>query len=187
VRRSLRDFDTWSAGRAEIKRALTPEELAEGQRVLFASHAERWQKEGRRGVFASVLFRTFHQRLMPELLRRGQLDLRWMVVDGRPLAALYNYVYAGRVHFYQGGRVLDLPKHLRPGIVLHASAIRDAIDAGHREYDFLAGTSRYKQQLSLAIRPMTHLSVERPSVRRSLTRVATSWKDWARPLPNPAP
>jgi CelD/BcsL family acetyltransferase involved in cellulose biosynthesis len=49
---------------------------------------------------------------------------------------------------------MDLPKELRPGVVLHALAIRRSIELGRREYDFLAGGSRYKQDLALAVRPL---------------------------------
>ena len=184
VRRTQRDFEAWCKGKFEIRRAETPADLVEGQRILMDAHAERWSKEGQHGVFASPHFRAFHQALMNTLLARGQLDLRWLVVDGRPIGAIYNYVFRGRVHFYQSGRVVDLPKEARAGIILQLSAIRDAIAAGHREYDFLAGDSRYKLQLCLAVRPMADLTVERPGLRRLLTDAARAWK--ARTAP-PAP
>jgi len=176
VKRSQRDFEAWSKGVYEIRRATTVADLAEGQAILMSSHAERWSKDGQHGVFASPHFHAFHQAIMEALLARGALDLRWLVVDGRPIAAIYNYLYRGRVHFYQSGRVVDLPKEARAGIVLQLAAIRDAIAAGHREYDFLAGDSRYKLQLCLAVRPLTNLTVARPGLRRALNDAARAWK-----------
>jgi CelD/BcsL family acetyltransferase involved in cellulose biosynthesis len=91
---------------------------------------------------------------MRELLRRGALDLSWLLVGGEPIAALYNFVWNRRVYLYQAGRKLDLPATVRPGIVLHLHAIRRAIEAEHLEYDFLGGASQYKLKLATAKRPL---------------------------------
>ena len=68
------------------------------------------------------------------------------------------------------------------GIVLHAHAIRSAIDAGRREYDFLAGTSRYKLDLALATRPLVVLRATPPSLVESLRKLGTSGIQAARVL-----
>jgi CelD/BcsL family acetyltransferase involved in cellulose biosynthesis len=179
VRRTLRDFESWAGSRVRFHRAQTPAELGRGRQILMSLHAERWQARNREGVFASPLFRAFHEAVMPALLARGALDLRWMTVDDRPIAAVYNIVWANRVQFYQGGRAVDVPKSVRPGIVLHLHAIRAAIEAGHVEYDFLAGGSRYKQQLALALRPMGMLVIEKPGLRRFVDQITTrTWRRW---------
>ena len=64
---------------------------------------------------------------------------------------------AASCYFYQSGRRVDVPKAVRPGIALHALAIRASIESGLREYDFLAGASRYKRELALATRPLVTL------------------------------
>jgi CelD/BcsL family acetyltransferase involved in cellulose biosynthesis len=179
VRRTLRDFESWAGSRVAFHRAATAAELAQGQQILMSSHAERWRARQRDGVFASPLFRAFHEAVMPALLARGALDLRWMTVDDRPVAAVYNIVWANRVQFYQGGRAVDLPKGVRPGIVLHLHAIRAAIEAGRAEYDFLAGGSQYKRQMALARRPMGLMVVEKPGLRRLASDIATrAWRRW---------
>jgi CelD/BcsL family acetyltransferase involved in cellulose biosynthesis len=160
VTRSLRELETWSAGSWELRRARTPEDLAEGTRVLHELHAERWTSEGRQGVFSSERFTRFHGEVMPRLLAGedgASLELVWLVARGQPLAAAYSIVYGGKLYFYQSGRRVDVPKSLRPGIALHALSIRSSIEAGLREYDFLAGASRYKRELALASRPIVTL------------------------------
>jgi CelD/BcsL family acetyltransferase involved in cellulose biosynthesis len=162
VRSGLRDFERWSGGSWELRVARTPEELALGARVLRELHEMRWRRAGRPGAFASARFSAFHARVMPALLARGELELMWLCVAGGPVAAVYNIVWNGAVHFYQSGRRPDLPRPLRPGLVLHALAIRRAIELGRREYDFLAGGARFKQELALAMRPLCSLRVVRP-------------------------
>jgi CelD/BcsL family acetyltransferase involved in cellulose biosynthesis len=101
---------------------------------------------------------------MPVLLDRGELDLRWLAVDGEPVAVSYGIINQDRLYFYQGGRATSVPKGVRPGIVLHLHAIRAAIEAGRAEYDFMGGDARYKMQLASATRPLTALRVTRPSL-----------------------
>jgi CelD/BcsL family acetyltransferase involved in cellulose biosynthesis len=163
LRRSLRDFDRWARGRAQVHVATDRDSLELGRRALYELHRERWREGGNRdgyqGVFGSRRFRSFHEAVMPRLLARGALELSWVTVDGEPVAALYNLVWNDKIYFYQSGRRVGLPAGVRPGIVAHAWAIQRAIEAGRREYDFLAGTSRYKLLLSTAVRPMGRLVV----------------------------
>ena len=109
----------------------------------------------------SPRFAAFHDEVMPPLLAAGALELLWLTVRGDPIAIIYNIVWNGKVYFYQSGRKIDVPKGVRPGIVIHAHAIRRAISAGRREYDFLGGASRYKVQLSTAARPLLRVRAVR--------------------------
>jgi peptidoglycan/xylan/chitin deacetylase (PgdA/CDA1 family)/CelD/BcsL family acetyltransferase involved in cellulose biosynthesis len=169
VSRSVRELDKWvGASNWEMCRARTPAELLEGKRVLRKLHAERWAASGRSGVFASARFARFHDEVMPRLLAGEDgisLELQWLQARGEPIAAMYNFVYAGKVYFYQSGRRVDVPRGVRPGIAMHAIAIRASIEAGRREYDFLGGASRYKRDLALAIRPLVTLRAVAPSLR----------------------
>ena len=161
VRTSLRDFEAWCGGRSELRAARNAEELEVGVRILRELHEQRWQEAGKPGAFASPLFTAFHADVMPTLLERGELELMWLSANDQPIAATYNVVWNGAVQFYQSGRRMDLPRELRPGVVLHALAIRRAIELERREYDFLAGGSRYKTDLALAVRPLCCLQVVR--------------------------
>jgi CelD/BcsL family acetyltransferase involved in cellulose biosynthesis len=182
VRRSLRDFARWADGTERIERAEGPEDVERGAAILRELHAERWTHAGGSGAFASERFTRFHAEVMPELGKQRELELLWLMVRGQPVAAIYNVVKDGVVYFYQSGRCVDLPKGIRPGIVLHAHAIRAAIEAGRREYDFLAGSSRYKLDLALATRPLLTLRATRPSLVESLRKLGTLGLDGARVL-----
>jgi CelD/BcsL family acetyltransferase involved in cellulose biosynthesis len=164
VRRSLRDFERWAGKRWTIEIATTHEDLARGKAILQRLHEHRWNSGGIAGAFSSTLFSRFHDLVMPELLDRGELDLRWLVVDGAPIAASYCVVRDNRLYYVQGGRATDVPKGVRPGIVLHLHTIRAAIEAGRLEYDFLGGDARYKDQLATSVRTLIELRVMRPSV-----------------------
>lgn len=188
VTRSLRELEAWAGGKVTLERANTHSELAYGRRLLESLHDERWRaKSSPGGAFGSPRFRAFHDEVMPALLDAGALDLLWISVHGEPLAALYNIVWNGKVHFYQSGRRLDVPKPIRPGIAIHALAIARAIEQGLSEYDFLAGASQYKTQLALGSRPLVRLRAVRSRLReqaRSLLEGAhkqlADWRNEAR-------
>ncbi len=164
VKRSLRDFERWAGKSWKVEVATGHEDLARGKAILQRLHEHRWKSGGLDGAFASCLFSRFHDLVMPELLERGELDLRWLVVNGEPIAASYCVVHDNRLYYVQGGRATDVPKGVRPGIVLHLHTIRAAIEAGRLEYDFLGGDARYKDQLSTGVRPLIELRIMRPSL-----------------------
>jgi CelD/BcsL family acetyltransferase involved in cellulose biosynthesis len=171
----MRELEKWGGkGGVELVRATTTGELATGRRILHSLHGERWNQEGEGGVFASARFARFHDEVMPQLLAGtdGQLDLLWLTVKGEPIAAAYNIVFRGKVHFYQSGRKLDVPKQVKPGISLHALAIQRSIALGYREYDFLNGASQYKMKLATATRSLVTLRAVAPSLRARAVEAA---------------
>ncbi|HKV39497.1 MAG TPA: GNAT family N-acetyltransferase [Blastocatellia bacterium] len=164
LRRSLRDFESWSGSDYELKTASCAPELERGKEILIELHNERWKREGHGGAFASSLFTAFHSELLPRLLDERAVELSWLTVRGEPIAALYNIVWDGKVYFYQSGRKPGVPKGIRPGVVIHQAAIKQAIEAGRREYDFLGGPSQFKRQMALASRPLDRIRVVKPSL-----------------------
>lgn len=172
VRRSMRAFEKWSDGEVRFDQVRSLEELPHGVSILRDLHAARWQDQRAGGVFGSSRFSAFHRAVLPQLLEKGQVEICWLSVRGEAVAAHYNLVYGDTVYFYQSGRRLEVPSGVRPGTTMHAYAIRRAIEAGRREYDFLAGTQRYKLELSLATRPLIELRAVRPVVMETARRVA---------------
>lgn len=163
IRKSLRAWESWAKEPPVLRRVESEDQLDEAMAMLARLHALRWQETGHAGAFESSLFNSFHRLAMRDLLRERALWLCWLEVEGEPVAALYNIVWNQQVRFYQSGRITDVPKKVRPGLVIHACAIQEAIAAGYSHYDFLAGTTRYKMQLANNVRPLIQLSLTRPS------------------------
>jgi CelD/BcsL family acetyltransferase involved in cellulose biosynthesis len=178
VKRSLRDFERWAGRSGKVEVVAGREDLARAKAILLRLHEHRWQALGQRGVFASPVFRRFHDLLMPALLDRGELDLRWLTANGEPVAVAYSILSDNRLYFYQGGRATDVPKGVRPGIVLHLYSIQAAIEAGRLEYDFLAGDARYKQQLATGSRHLVELRVTRPSMAEAARAAVAAGKSF---------
>jgi CelD/BcsL family acetyltransferase involved in cellulose biosynthesis len=179
VRHSHDEFVAWAGADRRLGRATTADGLARGKRALVALHHERWQGGG---SFRSPRFLRFHDTMMDWRLREGGLELLTLYARGEPAAALYGLVWDGKVYFYQCGRKLDVPKNVRPGGILIGLAIRAAIEAGRREFDFLGGSATYKAQLVLATRPLVAVRAARPTWRERLRLLAEHGRGPARAL-----
>lgn len=183
IKRTVRALEKWAGDALVLKRATTPAELEEGTSILIDLHTRRWRSEGRAGVFASQRFTRFHRTVMSELLAAGGLDLMWLCKGDEPLAAVYNIIWDNKVYFYQAGRAPDAPKNVRLGIAIHAYAIQHAIACGRSKYDFLAGITRYKQQLALAQTPLACMHAANPlSLSVHTRRLARHGESLARSL-----
>lgn len=170
VRQSLRRFEQWAGKDSCVHVVSDRNDLQKGKHILTRLHQHRWGEET--GKFGSPLFAAFHDRVLVSLFEAGALELLWLTVRDEPIASVYNIIWNNKVYFYQSGRKPDVPSGQRPGIVLHAHAIRRAIEGGRREYDFLGGGEHYKKQMALATRPLVQLRVARPILRERLHRLA---------------
>ena len=168
IRSALRDFDAWAGADQRFEQVTAPAALEKGLQILVSLHRQRWHNTAQGGAFRSPHFLAFHDAILPQLLGAKALQMIWLHAQGRPVAAMYNIVWNNKVYFYQSGRDPTLPGRLRPGIVIIAKAIQQAIAAGRREFDFLGGSVPYKMQLALANRPLVQLRVARSSVRETV-------------------
>ena len=112
--------------------------------TLVELHQKRRNLLGEPGSFASERFAGFHREVTERLLRAGQLRLQWLELDGLPAAAEYQLVGNGIVYAYQSGIEPEL-EELSPGRLVTMASIRQAIEQGHRAFDFLRGDEPYKQ------------------------------------------
>jgi len=137
-------------------------------------HKERWGAQGLPGAFASEDVRRFHRLVIrgawadPSALSTDLLKVR----SGTTIIGLlYNLRRRGSVCFYQSGLAYSADNRLKPGLVAHALAAQHYLDAGEREYDFLAGepeATQYKRSLSTRSRRMLWSDLPAPTGRMRL-------------------
>lgn len=166
IRRTVSDFEAWAAegGGVTFDRVRDPTELPEGFATFIDLHAARW---GKGHLFTSERFTRFHEEVTRRMIEGvdGRLDLWVLRGRGQPVAALYNIACGDSIVNYQAGRLVDLPKGIKPGMVANVYAIRRAIEEGLKEYDFLPGEALYKLQLGNARREVVTLRVSRSDAR----------------------
>lgn len=148
---------------------------------LIELHEVRWRAVGEAGAFASDFTRSFHRRLVAEGVPSGDVQLlRTRTGNGEIVGYLYNFVHRGRVYAYQSGFRRSRDNRLKPGLVSHHLAIEMNRSAGQRVYDFLAGDSRYKRDLSTHATELLWLVVQRPALKFALENGARTLRSLIR-------
>ena len=164
IRRSLREYE--KRGALELDEATDPVQARAYLERLRHFHQRYWEQKGEPGSFANVFFAKFHERLIERALSDGAVQLLRVSAGGAELGYLYNYVYRGRVYNYQSG--FDYAGgglHERPGLVCHLLAIEHNLRKGHAVYDFMAGDSDYKRNLSTASQTLAWQVIQRPRLK----------------------
>lgn len=122
-----------------------PDRLDADLDVLFALHEERWTTAGSGALEERRA--AFHRDFARVALDRGWLRLWLLELDGKPAAAWYGLRFANRELYYQAGRDPELER-AAVGFVLLAHSVREAMNDGMREYDFLRGGEGYKDRFT---------------------------------------
>ena len=119
-----------------------PDELEDAMSKLFFLHGRLWRGRGDSSSFRGGL-REFHRDFARTALERGWLRLRLLELDGRTVAALYNFRFGGSEYCYETARDPAV-RQLSPLFLLHCHAICDALEDELAEYRFLRGDEPYK-------------------------------------------
>ena len=130
-------------GTVSFRLARDPEHLSRDLDTLFHLHSKRWGSD----ATAFLLAAPFHREFAMQALHRGWLRLWFLEIDGKPVAALYGFRFAGAESAYQSGRDPALARH-PVGFVLLAHAAREALTDGMSEYRLLRGGAPYKERFA---------------------------------------
>jgi CelD/BcsL family acetyltransferase involved in cellulose biosynthesis len=171
IRRSIRLYED-KYGEASLEVAADPAVAKEWLDELIHLHSARWLEQGLPGAFATHGLRRFHGLVIDRAFEEPRslgVDILRVRFGSRTIGLLYNLRRAGVVSFYQSGfRYEPDDNRLKPGLVAHALAVQHYLEAGDREYDFLAGepeASQYKRSLSTHSRQLLEAEAPTPSLR----------------------
>ena len=104
--------------------------------------------------------RMFFHLIASEAAARGALRLSFLEIDGRLAATCMVFDYGGEYMLYNSGYDPEMSS-LSVGLISKALAIREAIGAGRRTFDFLKGAERYKYGLGGSDRPIHRIVITR--------------------------
>jgi CelD/BcsL family acetyltransferase involved in cellulose biosynthesis len=131
-------------GELAFRLADDPDRLEHDLDALFALHRARWG-----GGTPFLADEAFHRDFARLAFARGWLRLWFLEVDGRPVAALHGFRFAGAESGYQAGRDPGFAGG-QVGFVLLAHAVRGALEDGMREFRLLRGGAAYKDRFATA-------------------------------------
>jgi CelD/BcsL family acetyltransferase involved in cellulose biosynthesis len=137
--------------------------------ILFRLHRQRWG--GATTPF--LLAEPFHREFATQALHQGWLRLWFLEIDGRPVAALYSFRFAGAESVYQSGR--DPTFQDQPlGFVLQAHAVRQALKDGMDEYRLGRGGEAYKKRFATSDSGLETYGLPRGASARFVLAAATA-------------
>jgi CelD/BcsL family acetyltransferase involved in cellulose biosynthesis len=125
--------------------------------TFLALHWQRWGEEVNVLTPARV---PFIQDFAEQALERGWLALWFLEVNGQAVAAQLDFRFAGtEVLFMAGSDPAFADDHV--GFLIAFHAVREAAEAGVREFHFLRGDEQHKRRLPSTNQPVDHLLFSR--------------------------
>jgi CelD/BcsL family acetyltransferase involved in cellulose biosynthesis len=152
--------------------AITAPATVREARSFFAElkelHIKRWRGKPHGDAFDIPFFERFHNNLIDCCFSDGYVQLVRVRAGPTTLGLLYNFVYQGRVSFYQSGiNYAAAERGDSIGLLIHALLIDHNARQGHAIYDMLAGDAQYKRALAALTVPLWwgELQAERRKLR----------------------
>jgi CelD/BcsL family acetyltransferase involved in cellulose biosynthesis len=135
---------------------------------------------GKPSAFASERFRRFQATCAPLLFDRQWLDARLYYRQGRCVAALYNFIYADTICYYQCGFDTAAFGNVSPGLVTLSQVIEWGFRNGKRRFDFLVGGGAYKEDYDCVAEPVHEVQLYNKTLAGQLVRSARGVRDLLR-------
>jgi CelD/BcsL family acetyltransferase involved in cellulose biosynthesis len=156
IRRKVRRAE--AAGPVTLESSTTPIDDLD---AFIDLHQKRWGAEGlfppTEGGAAS---RRFFAGLFEDCAPSGIVDLSFLSVGGRRIAAGVTFDDGKAVYYYNAGVDPDA-RDLSPGVVMVACYVQRAIALGRTRLDFLRGNEPYKYEWGATDSPIERLLVQR--------------------------
>jgi CelD/BcsL family acetyltransferase involved in cellulose biosynthesis len=150
----------------------TAEQSDEAFGDLVTLHQQRWTAGGQAGVFAAASFVQFHRELLRDWLPDGRVVLARLSKAEAPVAVVYGFVTKGRFEAYlQGAQRGKIGSVESPGILIHLLLMRAFTEQGVASYDFLRGSSFYKERLATRENALVGIRAWRRTPRAAAGRV----------------
>lgn len=117
-----------------------PDSLTGGMELFMSLHRK---SATQKGDFMDHRMEIFFRAVARILFQKDWLKLSFLQTDETHVASSLCFDYRNKIYLYSSGYN---PKYssLSPGIVLVAYLIREAIESGRSEFDFLRGREPYK-------------------------------------------
>jgi CelD/BcsL family acetyltransferase involved in cellulose biosynthesis len=104
------------------------------------------RSRGDKRAFMTDRMEVYFRSLARSLNKAGLLELSFLWLGGRPVAAVFCVAHQGTTYLYNSGYAPEY-RDLSVGFLAKALSIRDSIRRGRRRYSFLKGAEPYKHRL----------------------------------------
>lgn len=146
IRRTYRLYQL--KGEIQLENASTHGRAFEMFEEMFQMHKDRYSRMKKKSNFATPFSYNFHENLIKNRFHSGEIQLLRITTGSQILGILYNFVFKGKVLFFQSGLKWETDNRLKPSYICHTEAIKYNASLNYSIYDFLAGKEQYKSSLA---------------------------------------
>ncbi|RMG41683.1 MAG: GNAT family N-acetyltransferase [Candidatus Dadabacteria bacterium] len=125
---------------------------------FFSQHIERRRAAGDKSQFLQKSQREFYYSMLTEFDGSGILKFSVVTFNDQPIAFHFGFQYKLRYYWYKPTFNPALSKH-SPGEVLLRFLIQSALEKDLREFDFGAGSEKFKYRFANHIRKLDELRI----------------------------
>ena len=118
------------------------------------------RSDAAKAEFLTAEREAFFRRMVAGTAREGVLQLFFMEMDDKTVAASLCLDYDGVRMLYNSGHDPEY-RYYSVGLLLHALCLRDALEKGYRYFDFLRGNEPYKYRLGGVDHHLYRITLER--------------------------
>lgn len=130
-------------GKVELKDYRELGTLEEGMQTLFDLHQKRWISKGEPGAFKFIRNRDMFLYEAKLFSETNRLMLRFLMVNGKPIAALYGFEHDRVLHGMMSGFDAAYASY-SPGNLVILKTLQSCVENGIKELNFFGGFTTYK-------------------------------------------
>ena len=170
-------------GLAKLYTARKRSELDEAMPMLVDLHQQRRVSLNEPGCFASASFTSFLREAVGQLSESEAVELHWIELEGRTVAAELHLIGGIATYAYQAG-VLPDALDQEPGRIMNVAMLKHNIQEGQLVFDFLRGDEPYKAHWratprpSLSYRVVPHRAAAQ--LRHQMWQAGDTMKHWVK-------
>ena len=155
LQRRLRKLER-ERGRVEFKHHYELGSFEETMSILFNLHRKRWQSKGEPGGYTGQKERNIVMQTSKFFAQKGWLELHFLTVNSKPVAAELDVEYGGKLYGQISGFDPAYSKYSL-GNILFLKILEECVEKGISEYDFMQGAETYKFEWTNQTRQNTNI------------------------------
>jgi hypothetical protein len=139
-------------GKISIEHITQGNHLDEILEISFAIEQSGWKGKNGTAILQNTNTKGFYTQLAHAAAKKGYLSIYLLKLNGEPIAFHFGLTYQGR-HFVPKIGYKDGMKDCSPGLLLLEEVIKDCIDNGLTEFDFLGQDMSWKKSWTKQTNP----------------------------------
>jgi CelD/BcsL family acetyltransferase involved in cellulose biosynthesis len=167
-----------AVGPLRLVHAQDPDQAWQWLEHMAPWHLSQWRRPDGSSTsgFSNPAFIRFHKALIAEAFQNDQARIWQLQAGEHVVSTVYNLRTSTTESFYLGALNPGVDSKFQGGLLAHVSIMDRCLQEGLQFYDFMAGDSRYKRQLSTDAETLYWIVLQRPRLRFAIEDRLRTWR-----------